>query len=50
LSNTAGNSNPAEIREDDKRAEDETVAVHDHQYHLTHQEDDKSEEAAVSQP
>jgi hypothetical protein len=50
LSNTAGVSNAAETRDDDKRAEDEVVAIHDHQYHLTLQEEAKSEDSPVPQP
>lgn len=50
LSNSAAISNTAEIRGNDKRAEDEAVAVHDHQYHSTLQEEDKSEDAAVPDP
>jgi hypothetical protein len=50
LSNSAGISNTPEIRGNDKRAEDEAVAIHDHQYHSTLQEEDKSEDAAVPEP
>jgi altronate dehydratase len=50
LSNTATVSNTAETRDDDKRAEDEVVAIHDHQYHLTLQEEAKSEDSPVPQP
>jgi hypothetical protein len=50
LSNNVDISNTAETGDDDKRAEDEAIAIHDHQYHLTLQEGDKSEDAPVPQP
>jgi hypothetical protein len=50
LSNSADVSNTAEIRDNDKRAEDETVAVHDHHHHSTLQEEDKSVDTAVPEP
>lgn len=50
LSNSAGVSNTAEIRVNDKRAEDDPVAIHDHQYHSTLQEEDKPDDSAVPEP